>query len=183
MKPVTLQQQVEEHILTSYESLYRLAFTYVKNPDDAMDVVQESVYKAISRAAELRDTTTLQSWLCRITVNTALDLLRKRARETTVEELPEVGREDVYQDADTLRALDVLDERERTVVVLRYFQDLKLQDIAQILDENLSTVKTILYRSLKKMKITLLEGEIDHERTPFGGPEDGVRLHSRASGA
>ena len=42
MSPSSMQQQVESQLLASYESLYRLAYTYVKNPDDAMDVVQES---------------------------------------------------------------------------------------------------------------------------------------------
>ena len=66
-------------------------------------------------------------------------------------------------DFDTIDALDVLNEKERAVVVLRYFEDRKLQEIAAALEENLSTVKSILYRSLKKMKIKLTEGELCHE--------------------
>ena len=54
MSPSSMQQQVESQLLASYESLYRLAYTYVKNPDDAMDVVQESAFKAISRSADVR---------------------------------------------------------------------------------------------------------------------------------
>ena len=64
---------------------------------------------------------------------------------------------------DTLEALKALDERERTVIVLRFFEDLKLEDIAKILDENISTVKTVLYRSLKKLKVRLTEGEMLYE--------------------
>lgn len=158
MKSSNLQQQVEAQILSSYSSLYRLAFVYVKNPDDAMDVVQESVYKAIAGAGGLHSGSALKSWLCRIVVNTALDLLRKQSRETASETLPEEGKDDVYRDLDTLRALDALDEKERTVVVLRFFEDLKLQDIAEITGDNLSTVKTVLYRSLKKLKTQLTEG-------------------------
>ena len=52
-----------------------------------------------------------------------------------------------------MQALDLLDERERTVIVLR-FSELKLQEIAQVTGENVNTVKTILYRSLK-MQITM----------------------------
>ena len=182
MNPVKLQQQVETQILSSYESLYRLAYSYVKNADDAMDVVQEGVYKAISRSGDVRDPAMIKSWLCRIVVNTALDLLRRRGRETATEELPDTGREDVYEDTDTLRALDVLDERERTVVILRFFEDLKLQDIAVICNENISTVKTILYRSLKKLKIQLTEGGTISEGQSYGRVEASVRVHSRARG-
>lgn len=159
MDPVVLQQEVEEEILRSYETLYRLAYTYVKNPDDAMDVVQESVYKAIQNASGVRSRGAIKGWLCRIVVNTALDLIRSRSREVSVDQLPETGREDTYQDLDTLRALDRLEDRERTVVVLRFFEDMKLQDIALATGENLNTVKTILYRSLKKLRVQLSEGE------------------------
>ena len=57
----------------------------------------------------------------------------------------------------------ILDESEKTVVVLRLFEDQKLDDIARILNENTSTVKTVLYRSLKKLKIRLTEGEMLYE--------------------
>lgn len=159
MDPAVLQQEVEEEILRSYQMLYRLAYTYVKNPDDAMDVVQESVYKAIQNASGVRSRGAIKGWLCRIVANTALDFLRSRAREVPVDQVPETGREDTYQDLDTLRALERLEERERTVVVLRFFEDMKLQDIALATGENLNTVKTILYRSLKKLRIQLMEGE------------------------
>lgn len=152
------RKQVEEQVLLLYPAMYRLAFTYVKNRDDAMDVVQESACKAIAGADALKSGGASRSWLFRITVNAALDVLRRRGRETAAQELPETGREDAYRDLDTLRALDTLDERERTVVVLRFFEDLKLQEIADVTGENLNTVKTVLYRSLKKLKIRLTEG-------------------------
>ena len=81
MKSAMLQQKVEDEILQSYQSLYRLAYSYVKNPDDAMDIVQESAYKAILHSDEMRNQDTIKGWLCRIVVNTALDLLRRRSRE------------------------------------------------------------------------------------------------------
>ena len=158
MKSVKLKT-VEAALLEHYPSLYRLAYSYVKNPDDAMDIVQESAYKAILRAEEMKNEDTIKSWLCCITVNTALDALRKKRRETGLEYLPETGEEDAYEDADLLHALDRLDAREKTVVTLRYFEDLKLSDIVAVTGENLSTVKSLLYRSLKKLRVTLSEGE------------------------
>ena len=158
MKSAMLQQKVEDEILQSYQSLYRLAYSYVKNPDDAMDIVQASAYKAILHSDEMRNQDTIKGWLCRIVVNTALDLLRRRSREPSVDEIPETGQEDHYEDTDVLRALDILDEREKTVVMLRYFEDLKLSEIVQITGENLNTVKSILYRSLRKLKVKLTEG-------------------------
>lgn len=159
MKSAKLQQQIENEILQSYQSLYRLAYNYVKNPDDAMDVVQESAYKAILHADEMRFRETVKGWLCRIVVNTALDLIRRRKRESLTEEIPETGREDTYENIDVMRALDTLDEREKTVVMLRFFQDMKLSEISSITGESLSSVKSILYRSLRKLKVKLTEGD------------------------
>lgn len=163
MKSAALQEQVEQQILADYPSLYRLAFTYVKNPDDAMDVVQESVYKAILGAPKLRSQQAIKSWLCRIVVNTALDLMRRRPQQVDMDQLSDVGTQDTYQDPDVFRALERLEEKERTVVVLRFFQDLKLREIAQVMGEKPNTVKTILYRSLKKLKIQLSEGVYQDE--------------------
>ena len=151
MKSVKLQQ-VEKALLEFYPSLYRLAYSYVHNPDDAMDIVQDSAYKAILRAEDVRNQETIKSWLCRIVVNTSLDALRKKRKESTgLENIPDAGKEDAYEDLDVLRALEGLDERERTVVTLRYFEDMKLSEIVSVTGENLSTVKSILYRSLKNL--------------------------------
>ena len=171
MSPSSMQQQVESQLLASYESLYRLAYTYVKNPDDAMDVVQESAFKAISRSADVRSPAAIRGWLCRIVVNTAMDVLRARSRQADAEHIPETGQEDVYQDTDLMQALD---ERERRVIVLRFFQELKLQEIAQVTGENVNTVKTILYRSLKKLKLELSEGGPIRESRPSRSSETGI---------
>ncbi len=162
MRSAKLQQEVEKQILASYEHLYRLAYLYVKNPDDAMDVVQESVYKAMTHSEDVRNLDSIKGWLCRIVIHTALDQLRRCSREVPMDEIPESSREDTYENTDVLRSLDVLEPRERNIVVLRYFEDLRLQDIAEMTGENLNTVKTILYRSLKKLKNALTEGEFSH---------------------
>ena len=60
-------------------------------------------------------------------------------------------------------ALKILEPREKAVIVLRFFEDQKLEDIARTLQENTNTVKTILYRSLKKLRVELTEGELLYE--------------------
>ena len=67
----------------------------------------------------------------------------------------EEGKEDKYENVDLQKAIDSLEKEDRAVVVLRYFEDMKLEDIAVILNENLSTVKSRLYRSMKKLKLQL----------------------------
>lgn len=160
MNTETLQKKVEEQVLDSYEAMYRLAYTYVRNEEDALDIVQESVYKAMKGAGSVKGEAYIKTWLWRIVMNTSVDFIRKNRREISVDVFSETGREDIYRDFDTLDALKVLDERERAVVVLRFFEEQKLTEIAETLCENVNTVKTILYRSLKKLKMELTEGEV-----------------------
>ncbi len=63
--------------------------------------------------------------------------------------------EDIYTDIDLKRALETLPDQDRMIVELKYFEDMKLEDIAAIMDENINTVKSRLYRSLQKLKIRL----------------------------
>ena len=163
MKTVSLQQKVEDQILDNYEAMYRLAYTYVRNEEDALDIVQESVYKAIKNAGKVQQEAYIRTWIWRIVMNTAVDLIRSRKNETGLEEAGETGKEDTYQDFDTLEALKILEPREKAVIVLRFFEDQKLEDIARTLQENTNTVKTILYRSLKKLRVELTEGELLYE--------------------
>ena len=147
--------QTEKMLIDQYERFYRLAYSYVHNEADALDVVQESACKAIIQCKNLKDTEKLLPWLCRIVVNTSLDLLRSQIKEQPAEELPETVTEDKYQEFDLKEALNRLELENRTIITLRYFEDMKLEDIALVVNENVNTVKARLYRSLKKLRIQL----------------------------
>ena len=151
-----------EQILTeNYERYYRLAYSYMRNEDDALDVVQESAYRAIRDCRKVRNKDYLSTWIYRIVVDTALDMLRRKKKENITEELPEIPVEDQYQDLELRTVLNQLDDKSRTIILLRYFEDLKLEDIADIVGDNLNTVKARLYRSLKKLRLNL---EAEHYR-------------------
>ena len=105
MNADALQKKVEEQILDSYEAMYRLAYTYVRNEEDALDIVQESAYKAIRYSGRGQKEAYIHTWLWRIVMNTAIDFIRRNRREIALEETQETGKEDIYQDFDTLEAL------------------------------------------------------------------------------
>ncbi|MEG1848819.1 MAG: sigma-70 family RNA polymerase sigma factor [Lachnospiraceae bacterium] len=161
MSSASMRTRVEEKILDSYEGLYRLAYSYVRNEEDALDIVQESVYKAIQNAGSVKQEEYIKTWLCRIVMNTSLDTIKKRKGETSIEGIAEHGTEDTYRDFDTLQALEILNEKEKTIIILRFFEEYKLEEVANIVNENVNTVKTLLYRSLKKLKIEIAKGEAD----------------------
>lgn len=147
--------QTEKILIDQYERFYRLAYSYVHNEADALDVVQESACKAITQCKNLKDTEKLLPWLCRIVVNTSLDLLRSQVKEQPTEDLPETATVDKYEEFDLKEALNRLEPKNCTIIILRYFEDMKIEDIALVVDENVNTVKARLYRSLKKLRVQL----------------------------
>lgn len=156
----------EEAIMTQfteqYEHFYRLAYSYVNNAEDAMDIVQESAYKALTSKKKLKTPDHIRAWCYRIVMNTAIDLFRKKKREQIgVEEflLEEKGEKDRnYEKVEVMELLSNLNEKDRAVLVLRYFEDMKLEEIAMVTSEKVSTIKSRLYRVLKQLKIQYEEG-------------------------
>ncbi|MBM6829080.1 sigma-70 family RNA polymerase sigma factor [Anaerotignum lactatifermentans] len=155
------EQQIEEILLRRYDRYYRLAFGYVKNQQDALDIVQESACRAIRECGKVRNTEYMETWVYRIVVNTSLEFLRKQKREDLTEEVIELhppsgdGKEELEMIFSRWTLRDVLEKlspKEKSVVMLRFFEDCRLEEIAQITGENLNTVKARLYRALRKMR-------------------------------
>jgi RNA polymerase sigma-70 factor, ECF subfamily len=146
------------------EDFYRLAFSYVKNQEDALDIVQESIKKALISIEAIKKSGSIKSWFYKIVVRTSIDFLRKQKKITLVDDQTidflSHGKEDAYNDIDLYNALDELPIQYKTVIILRFFEDLKLEEIAEIIDENINTVKTRLYRGLKLLRIIIIEGEL-----------------------
>lgn len=144
------------------ESLYRIAFTYVKNKDDALEIVQEAVYKAYISYNTLEEPQYFNTWLTRITINCAMDYIRKTKKVVHLEsgyksEISTYDSQKSEEIMDLYEALDKLDEKQKTIIILRFFEDKKIKDIADILKYPVSTVKSILYRALEKLKVDLKE--------------------------
>ena len=148
------EQIVEKLLVENYEQYYRLAYSYVHNEADALDIVQEAAYKAILKSDSLQKTEYVETWVYRIVVNEACSLLRSRKESADVEDV-QVSSEDTYEDIDLRRAIEQLEPKDRAIVILRFFEDRQLDEIAKILDENLSTVKSRLYRVMKKLRLNL----------------------------
>lgn len=152
-------QMVEEH----KQDYYRLAYSYVRNQADALDIVSESIKKGLLSINKLENVDALRSWFYKIIVRTSLDFLKKHKRMTVSDHdkitYLQRGEQDVYMHFDLHDALAQLPLQYKTVILLRYFEDLKIQEIATVIDENVNTVKTRLYRGLKLLKLELTEGD------------------------
>ena len=146
---------IEKMLIEQYPKYYRIAWGYVRQEEAALDVVQEGAYKAIRHAAQLKQPEYADTWICRIMMHEAAAYFRKNGRERAALDREEQGREDDYEDMDLRKAMDALSPNERAVIQLRFFEDMSLQQVAQVMDDNLSTVKSRLYRALSKLRISL----------------------------
>lgn len=154
-----IEKAIKEYILKDKENYYRLAYSYVKNQHDALDIVQESIYKAMMSMNTLKNSKHVKTWFWRIVVNTSLDFLKKNKRINLVDEetleFYSDGEGDRYKDFDLEDALNKLPPNYRNIIILRYFEDLKIEEVADVLEENINTVKTRLYSALKKLRISI----------------------------
>ena len=139
-------------LLENYQSYYRLAFSYVHQEADAMDIVQEGAYKAMAKASSLREESYAGTWIYRIMINTAKDYLKKYERERETLEEGMTIFENCSVDVELRDAVERLPLQEKTLIILRFYEDKSLTEIAEILQENLSTVKSRLYRTLEKLR-------------------------------
>ncbi|MEK3936794.1 RNA polymerase sigma factor [Sporosarcina sp. FSL W7-1349] len=152
---------VEQFILENKASHYRLAYGYVRNKENALDIVQEAILKALQSVDRLEEIRYLKTWFYRILVNTAIDFIRKNKRMTVMEDdvlgihLPTTEME--WADLDLQQAIDELPPVYKTIILLRFFEDLKIEEIADITGDNVNTVKTRLYAALKKLRLTVGE--------------------------
>ncbi len=161
-------REMEERFLRLLEAekdrFYRIAYSYMKNQHDALDVIQASVEKAYGKLDQVREPDYLRTWFTRVVINTAKDDLRKRKRMVLVEEDKEMDRHQpvvnlqLEEKLDLKKAFEILNENERIILTLRYFEDRKFQEIESILEKPASTIKSTLYRALKKLRINLEEG-------------------------
>ena len=138
-------------------SFYRVAYGYVKNEEDAKDIVQEAVCKAYMAKDKLKETAKFYPWFYRILTNTAIAFLRQSSRTIAWDEellqLPSNEDTDCQDDKlwihDSLKRLDA---KSRTVIILKVYEGMKFFEIAQILNKPESTVKSMYYRGLQFLK-------------------------------
>lgn len=150
------------------EDLYRMAFVYVKNPNDALDIVQETAYRSFKNIRNVKEASYFKTWLIRIAINCSLDLLR--SNKNTVQFYPEAEEnipETIPEDIDLRVTLDHLmnglTENEKSVVILKFYEGLTFKKIGETLDIPLGTAKTILYRALENLRVEL-EGDDRYDK-------------------
>jgi RNA polymerase sigma-70 factor (ECF subfamily) len=163
-----------------YKDIYRMVYYRTHSRMDAEDLTQEIFMQMVKSIPRLKDTTCFRVWLFRIALNRVRDFCRKKrwAFLDTTTEIANVDKEiaDNHSNPENLmikkefwkqfnQFTESLTRWEREVFILRFVGHLGIREIAEILNKNDSTVKTHLYRALKKFKQShkfhnLIKGEI-----------------------
>jgi RNA polymerase sigma-70 factor (ECF subfamily) len=158
------EKAFNEIVLRYQERVYWIARRYLADHDDADDVVQEVFVKAYEALAGFRGDAAVSTWLYRITVNQALNVLRWKKVKNFVR-IDEITAEQASADptpGDILEsnerrdlikeAVSRLPEKQRAVFVLRYYQELSYEEIAQTLKTSVGGLKANYFHAVKKIQ-------------------------------
>lgn len=140
------------------QEVYRTAYIYVKNREDALDIVQETAFRCFKNIRGLKNAEYFKTWAVRIAINCAVDMLRKNGRLVSLEDVETVA--EVSESAEneaisriTLEdLLNLLSETEKSVLVFKHHYGYTFAEISGILGIPLGTVKSTLYHAIKKLK-------------------------------
>lgn len=159
-----LYERLIQYIVENQEKFYRIAYSYTRHQEDALDAVQSAVCKALEAYESIKNADAIRTWFYRILVNECLTVLKKRNK--TVLAAGAVEQEEVYcekgyeQGGGLEEELEKLDLDVQGIIKLRFFEEMSLKEISSITGFNLNTVKTKLYRGLKLLKENIQEAEL-----------------------
>lgn len=141
-------------LIKLYEKdLYRVAKGILKNDDDALDCIQDTILNAYKGIKKLSKDEYFKTWLIKILINCCNDLIRSREKLCTY--IDYSNKEDNNINLERLQideAMEKLDEEMRLPVILYYFEDMSISDIANSLKIPEGTVKSRLSRARSKLK-------------------------------
>lgn len=141
-----------------YKDLYKIAYYYMGNKQEAEDAVSDAVLKAYENFNSLRNQEAFKGWITKILVNCCKRRMRSWFSKTEQSELKEVSYEPDYVTRPAVTAaLKVLSEEERLIVALYVFGGYKGEEIGKLLNKNHSTIRSKYHRALLKMKRQLEE--------------------------
>jgi RNA polymerase sigma-70 factor (ECF subfamily) len=169
------------------QKIYNFVFRYLGNKELALDVTQKTFFRTFRNIKKLKDSTRFSPWIYQIAANLCKDELKKMKRQNIVSldlihvnnekngyHLPEQFMESAGRQPDVQlnkkqiaiivqNALRELPEEQRIVIIMKEYQGLKFKEIAAVLNEPLSTIKSRMYNGLKALKEVFEQWHITEE--------------------
>lgn len=193
-----VSEDFEAGVLAQLDSLYRTALRLTRNPQEAEDLVQETMLKAFRFADSYQRGTNLRAWLFRILNTSAINRFRKQAthpvttslpegedfylynriRDMTGQELSAAAEDEVlnrYLDEDVYRALNNLPLNFRMPVILADIEGLSYKEIAEALQIPIGTVMSRISRARRQLQQSLWEYAKERGYVPVGASQNSTR--------
>lgn len=141
--------------------LYKIAYSYVKDENKALDIMQECAYKGFLNVHKLKNINIFKTWITRVLINVAIDYLKKDSKIIYLDNDSSIAcnEEDISLDEkmDLYNAIDTLKDKYKTVIVLRYFNNMSIDEIARTMEIPSNTVKSHLRRAKESLSKILKE--------------------------
>ena len=159
-----LYEKLIQYILENQDRFYRVAYSYTRHQEDALDAVQSAICKALEAHENIKNADAIKTWFYKILINECLTVLKKRGKVVLTADT--VAQEEVYyekgyeQGGDIEQELEKLEMDIQVIIKLRFFEEMSLKEISSITGFNLNTVKTKLYRGLKLLKENIQEADL-----------------------
>jgi len=141
--------------------LYKIAYSYVKNEDKALDILQESAYKGLLKVTKLSNHNFFKTWITKVLINVAIDYIRKDNKVIYLENESVIVSEEksipIEDKLDLYNAIDGLRESYKTVIILKYFNYMSIDEISYVMNIPINTVKSNLKRAKESLNKVLRE--------------------------
>lgn len=143
-------------IMTQKKDFYKLAYLYMKNEEDALDVIQDTIIILYENIHKLKKSDAFYSWSKTILVNCCKKLLKEKKKIISIDHIKEELYEENFDERIILQKhLSKLNDKYQEVIKLHYFLDLDNETISKIINVPIGTVKSRIFNGLKKLKESL----------------------------
>ena len=158
------QNQAFQRLMQDYQKpLYNHVRNIVLNHDDANDVLQNTFVKIFQNLKNFKGDSKLFTWMYRIATNEALTFLNQKAKKSGISSVElqnkaiENLKADIYFDGDEIqiklqKAIALLPEKQQLVFKMKYFEDLKYEEISEILGTSVGALKASYHHAVKKIE-------------------------------
>ncbi|MFD1934885.1 MULTISPECIES: SigE family RNA polymerase sigma factor [Nonomuraea] len=146
--------EFEEFVRARGQALLRYGYVLSGNAEDAADLVQEALLKLGDTWTRVRNKDNPEGYVRTIMARQHVSWWRRRRREHLTDDLPEGSYHDSHSFGELWNELRALPRRQRVVIVLRYYEDLSDQEIAEILGVSRGTVRSQASRALEKLRVS-----------------------------
>ena len=146
-----------DYVYNEYaKELYNIAYGYTRNRDDSIDIMQNAYVVLLESNKKFESNEHIKYFLIRVTINESLDLLKSASKKRVIKNndvvvnFPETKKEELPYDLSEI--VNTLPEKYKTIIILHYYDDMKIKDISNVLKISEAAVKKRLERARNLIK-------------------------------